>query len=82
MSHFHVPHNQTVSWCIYWASAVREADKPLEQCERFRPQMTRAFDHGEPVWSAALELAMLVDANETYKPEKTPLQLARRVVRI
>jgi len=44
--------------------------------------MTRAFDHGEPVWSAALELAMLVDANETYKPEKTPLQLARRVVRI
>lgn len=45
-------------------------------------QMLRAFDHGEPIWSAALELAMLVDANRYYRKEKTPLQLARRIVRM
>lgn len=79
---FAVPENQTVSWSVYWPSVVHEADVAVEDACRFMKQMLRAFDHGEPIWSAALELAMLVDANRYYRKEKSPLQLARRVVRM
>lgn len=79
---FHVPTNQTVSFAIYWPSVIREANVTVEDAERFKSQMIRAFDHGEPIWSAALELAFLVEANRSYRKEKTPLALARRVVRM
>jgi hypothetical protein len=78
----HVPENQTVSWSVYWPSCIREAGVTVEDAARFQPQMLRAFNFGEPVWSAALELAMLVETNATYRPEKSPLALAKRVVRL
>jgi hypothetical protein len=79
---FEVPANQTVSWAVYWPSVVREADVSIDDAAAYTRQMMRAFDHGEPIWSAALELAMLVDLNRDYRPEKTPLQLAKKVVRL
>ena len=79
---FAVPANQTVSWAIYWPSVIREADVTVEEAQTYQRQMMRAFDYGEPIWSAALELAMLVDLNRNYRKEKTPLALARRVVKL
>lgn len=79
---FHVPANQSVSWAIYWPSVIRDADVTVDEAQRFQRQMMRAFDHGESIRMAALELAMLVDLNRNYRPEKTPLQLAKRVVRM
>lgn len=78
---FALPENQTVSFAVYWPSVIREADVTVEEADRFKDKMIRAFDHGEPIWMAALELAMMVDLNRNYRPEKTPLHLARRVVR-
>jgi hypothetical protein len=82
MSGFHVPENQTVCWAIYKPSVINEAGVTAEEAEKFSRQMMRAFDFGEPIWSAALEIKMLVELNRDYRPEKTPLQLAKRVVRM
>jgi hypothetical protein len=81
MQSFKVPDNQTVSWCIWWASIIREADVTLEDAEEYRTQMMRCFDNGEPIWMGALTLRQYVDCNKGKINEKTPLQLARRVVR-
>lgn len=78
---FAVPKNQTVSWAIYWPSIVREADVSVEEAETYKDKMMRGYDAGEPIWMAALTLRQYVDANRGYRKEKTPLQLARRVVR-
>ena len=79
---FHVPANQSVCFAVYKPSVIREAGVAVDQAERFSKQIMRAFDHGEPVWSAAMEVKMLVELNDGYKKEKTPIQLAKRVVRL
>lgn len=79
---FHVPANQTVSWSIYWPSVVREAEVTADEAQRFSTHIMKGFDAGEPIWMAALTLKQYVELNSNYKPEKTPLQLAKRVVRM
>ncbi len=79
---FHVPANQSVSWCIYWPSIIRDADVTTDEAQRFMPQMMKCYDAGEPIWMGALTLAQYVECNRNYRPEKTPLQLAKRVVRM
>ena len=79
---FHLPANQSVCFAVYKPSVIREAGVAAEQAERFSKQIMRAFDFGEPIWSAALEVKMLVELNDGYKKERTPLDLAVRVVRL
>lgn len=79
---FHVPENQAVSWCIYWPSIIREAGVTNDEADPHSAWMMRCYDRGEPIWVAALELKTLVDCNRGYRKEKTPLQLARRVVKV
>lgn len=78
---FAVPANQTTSWAIYWPSVVREAGVSVDEATPYAGKIMHGFDAGEPIWMAALTLAQYVELNRGYKPEKTPLQLARRVVR-
>ena len=78
---FSVPANQTVSWAVYWPSVIREAHVSVEDAEPYKTKIMRGFDCGEPVWMAALTLAQYVDLNRNYRPERTPLSLARKVVR-
>lgn len=78
---FAVPENQAVSWAIYWPSIVREADVSVDEAEAYKEKIMRGYDAGEPIWMAALTLKQYVEANRGYRKEKTPMQLARRVVR-
>lgn len=90
----HVPANQTNSWSAFWqhvvnAPCLREMGYTPADCERFRGQAMRCFDRGEPVWMVALELKVLIDNHGTLdrpsyasRKEKSPLQLAVRVVRM
>ena len=79
---FQVPVNQSVSWSIFWPSVVNEAEVTIDEAERFKMQIMKGFDMGEPIWMAALTLKQYVELNRDYKPEKTPLELAKRVVRM
>lgn len=79
---FAVPANQTVSWSIYWPSVIREADVTVEDAARYSDKIMKGFDVGEPIWMAALTLKQYVELNAGYKREKSPIELARRVVRM
>jgi hypothetical protein len=79
---FHVPANQAVCFAVYKPSVIREAGVTVDEAERFSRQIMRAFDFGEPIWSAAMEVRFLVESNRNYRPSKSPLQLAKRVVRV
>ena len=78
---FHVPANQATSWAVYWPAIVNEASVSVDEAESFKDKAMKGFDAGEPIWMGALTLKHLVEANRDYRPEKTPLQLAKRVVR-
>lgn len=78
---FEVPENQSVSWAVYWPSVIREADVTVEEAQPWMDKIMSGFDMGEPIWMAAKTLQAYVELNRTYRKEKTPLQLAKRVVR-
>jgi hypothetical protein len=87
---FHVPENQAVCWSIFWQSvtsdrAILDMGYSVADCDRFKDVAMKRFDAGEPIWSVALEVKMMIDVLGTtdnpYRKEKTPLELARRVVR-
>ena len=82
MSSFYVPDNQTVCWTIYWQSAVRESGLTSERANRFMKWVEKDIDAGIPIWAAALTLKSVSDCVGDYRKEKTPLQLAKRVVRL
>ena len=79
---FAVPANQSVSFAIYWPSVIREAGVSVEDARAHQSAIVKGFDVGEPIWMAALTLKTLVECNRGYRKEKTPLALARRVVRM
>jgi hypothetical protein len=92
---FHIPADQSNSWNVFWQHVVNDASitgmgYTAADCQPFKTVAERRFDAGEPIWSVALEIKSLIDDNGTvdrpvYRlPEtaRTPLQLAKRVVRI
>lgn len=79
---FYVPANQTVCWSVYNQAIANESHLSHEFLKQQAKRIHRAFDHGEPIWMIVAELQMFWDALPTWKPEKTPLQLAKRVVRL
>jgi hypothetical protein len=92
---FHVPANQSVCWSVYWQGVVGDAalaglGYSSEECHAHKAAAIVSFDRGEPVWMAALAVKAALDDHGTpdrpvYRlpqVEKTPLQLARRVVRM
>jgi hypothetical protein len=78
---FEVPENQSVCWAVYWPSVIREADVTVEEAQAWMTKIMAGFDMGEPIWMAAATLKQYVELNRGYRKEKTPLQLAKRVVR-
>lgn len=79
---FAVPANQSVSFAVYWPSVIREADVTVDEAQAHQGMIVKDFDAGAPIWMAALTLKTLVECNRGYRREKTPLELAKRVVRI
>jgi hypothetical protein len=79
---FHVPENQTVCWTVYKQAVAQESGLTGEFLAKEHARIARAFEYGEPVWSIVLELKLVDELSGMMKPEKTPLQLARRVVRL
>lgn len=78
---FHVPANQTVSWSIYKQNIAVETGLPNDFLASQGKRIARAFEYGEPIWMIAAELKICHETLPTWKPGKTPRQLAVRVVR-
>jgi hypothetical protein len=76
---FHVPANQTVSYSVYLQTVSK--GYPHEFIKTREKRISQAFDAGEPIWMLEPELELYFEAWKQPK-EKTPLQLARRVVRL
>lgn len=89
-----VPANQSNSWQVFWQHVVshpviRDMEYTSADCEQFKRQAMASFDRGESVELVAWEMKVLIDVRGTVerptyymKPEKSPLALARRVVRM
>jgi hypothetical protein len=82
MSSFHVPANQTVSYSVYLQAVSVECCLPLEFMRSKARRIEQAFDAGEPIWMICAELRMIHGVVGDYRPTKTALQLAKRVVRV
>lgn len=81
MTAFYVPSNQSVSFTIYWQSICNESGLSNDFLRAKMSRIHQAFEMGEPIWMITLELQVSYDLIKNYKPQKTPLQLAKRVVR-
>lgn len=77
--------NATTTWLL-WSSAVESAairkgasSDVIRKTERIRKIMSRAFNHGEPVWMAADEVALVAKAEAGPRP-RSPREELRRAV--
>jgi hypothetical protein len=75
---FRVPANQTVCYSVYLQTVSRKF--PHDFIKSREARIGRAFDCGEPIWMIEAELDAYFEYWQIPK-EKTPLQLAIRVVR-
>lgn len=82
MSSFYVPENQTVSFSVYKQAVANESHLPHEFLKLMDRRIEVAFDYGEPVWMIVAELQLRHTMNPRQRREKTPLELAVRVVRM
>ena len=78
---FRVPNNQSVSWSVYFQAVCNESGLNYDFIRSRTARIMQAFDCGEPIWAIVMELKMIYDITKDYRPTKTPLQLAARVVK-
>jgi hypothetical protein len=81
MSGFYVPENQTVCWSVYKQAIANESRLPHEFLKMMAKRIMTAFDYGEPIWMIVAELELRYKMNPRQRREKTPLEMAIRVVR-
>jgi hypothetical protein len=79
---FHVPENQSVSWTVYLQSVASEVRATHDFITLHMSKISRAFDHGEPIWMIVAELNLINDATKTrLDVNRSPKSLAVRFVR-
>jgi len=88
------PENQSCCWSAFWVYVVnhpviRDMGYTAADCYLYEKKAMAAFDRGESVEMVAWEMKVMIDVCGTVdrpsyamRREKSPLDLARRVVRM
>lgn len=79
---FTVPANQPVSFTVYFQAVCEESRIDHDFIKSRLNRIQRAFEMGEPIAMLVEELKMIKSLNTGRVVNKTPLQLAKRVVRV